>query len=633
MTRIYMFPGQGSQYKGMGAPQFKRFPELVRQAEAVLGYDLQALCLEDPRAELGQTAFTQPALYVVSVLCYLERLAQGQPEPDWLAGHSLGEWCALHVAGAFDFVTGLRIVQRRGELMGQARGGGMAAVLGLSAAEVQQLLAQQAATQLSIANHNSATQIILSGATGDLDAMEVPIEARGGRCVRLNVSAAFHSPGMASAREAFARFLADIPLAPLRIPVLSNCTALPHPRSGYRPWLEAQITSPVRWYETVSSLLQLPAPQFEEVGPGMVLSKLALEIRKQPLAGVSAPVPQSSADPQASSAPQAPMLPAAGGLARRVAGKAPVVMLFGGQGGQYRGMGRALYEHQPVFRAALEHCREQVHGLVGLDLVALLYDPPSAVHGPFDRTLHTHPAIFSVGYAAFKLLESLGVDAGLSVGYSLGEMLAGVAGGSLNLEAALRLVVEQAKLCELAAPQAASVVVMADHQLMHQAPDCFADAELSAINSPGCFVVVTEPSRVPALLAGLKSRGVLAQQLPISHGFHSARIDPIRDKFRLYAERVRPLRARRPWVSCGSCCKVDELTPQAMWQALRLPLDLPRAMCAVPGIEATHFIDLSPSGAMGNFLRRMGSGPLRVSALMSPFGQDLKLLEHLRQAH
>ncbi len=634
MTRVFLFPGQGSQFKGMGAAQFQRFPDLVRQADAVLGYSIEDLCLRDPRGELSQTRFTQPALYVVSVLSYLERQQQGQAEPDYLAGHSLGEWCALHAAGAFDFTTGLRIVQKRGELMGQARGGGMAAVLALALDAVEQVLAQQGQGGVSIANFNSATQTILSGPAEELDALQPHFEAMGARYVRLNVSAAFHSPGMQQARRDFADFLAGVQLQPLQRPVIANCTARPHARTGYRPLLDAQITSPVRWYETVSSLLQLPDPQLEEIGPGMVLSKLALEIRKKPMAGVAAPqeLPPAQAMPdQASGA--ASLAPGSRTVETLASPpSAPVVLLLGGQGGQYLGMGRALYEQQPVFRAALERCRERVQRLAGFDLLALLYGAAADHRAPFDRTLHTHPAVFSIGHAAVELVQSLGVRPQLCVGYSLGEMVAGVAGGSMALDEALALVVEQARLCEAGSAPAASVMVMAGVELMQQAPDCFTHCERSALNYPGSFVVVTEPAHVQGLQRRLKSMNVLSQPLPISHGFHSSRMDAIRDKFLSRASLVPTQPGRLPWVSCSTGLPIRQLTPQGMWDSLRLPLDLPRAMQAVPDASRAHFIDLSPSGSMGNFLKRGWQGHLRVSPLMSPFGQDLKLLEQLRQA-
>ena len=140
MALAYLFPGQGSQVKGMGADLFDRFPDWTSTADTTLGYSIRQLCLEDPRGELGQTAFTQPALYVVGAMTHRARVEDGGPAPAFLAGHSLGEYCALFAAGVFDFETGLRLVKRRGELMSQMSGGGMAAVIGLAPARIREIL-------------------------------------------------------------------------------------------------------------------------------------------------------------------------------------------------------------------------------------------------------------------------------------------------------------------------------------------------------------------------------------------------------------------------------------------------------------------------------------------------------------
>ena len=125
--KICLFPGQGSQSKGMGAELFDRYPDWTAEADAVLGFSIRELCVDDPRGELGLTQFTQPALYVVNALTYRARQDDGGAVPDFVAGHSLGEYNALLAAGVFDFATGLRMVKRRGEIMGQVSGGGMAA--------------------------------------------------------------------------------------------------------------------------------------------------------------------------------------------------------------------------------------------------------------------------------------------------------------------------------------------------------------------------------------------------------------------------------------------------------------------------------------------------------------------------
>src|SRR5262249_33257796 len=140
MTRISIFPGQGSQAKGMGAELFRKFPDLVSQADAELGYSIERLCLEDPDKQLNNTAFTQPALYVVDCLAHLNQLNESGVAPHFVAGHSLGEYSALFAAGAFDFSAGLRLVRKRGELMSKAFGGGMAAVVGLTCEQIEDVL-------------------------------------------------------------------------------------------------------------------------------------------------------------------------------------------------------------------------------------------------------------------------------------------------------------------------------------------------------------------------------------------------------------------------------------------------------------------------------------------------------------
>src|SRR5262245_31469864 len=137
---IYVFPGQGSQVRGMGEGLFDRYPELVAQADECLGYSLRELCLRDPQRQLGLTQFTQPALYTVNVLTYMDRVARTGVRPSYVAGHSLGEYCALHAAGAFDFLTGLRLVQKRGALMSQAPKGAMAAIVELDVERVAEIL-------------------------------------------------------------------------------------------------------------------------------------------------------------------------------------------------------------------------------------------------------------------------------------------------------------------------------------------------------------------------------------------------------------------------------------------------------------------------------------------------------------
>jgi malonyl CoA-acyl carrier protein transacylase len=283
MSIIYLFPGQGSQSKGMGGDLFDRYADWTTAANAILGYSIRELCVDDPRAELGLTAFTQPALYVVNALTYRAKRDDGGAAPDFVAGHSLGEYDALLAAGVFDFSTGLRLVQRRGQLMGRVSGGGMAAVIGLEPRRIQELLLESdEGRRIDVANFNSYEQTVLAGPKEDLAAVRSGIEAAGARAfIPLNVSAPFHSRYMRDAQSEFAAFLSDVTFQPPVVPVISNVTAKPYEPHLVRETLSEQIGNSVRWLESVQYLLEQPDPQIEEVGPGSVLAKLLAQIKKR----------------------------------------------------------------------------------------------------------------------------------------------------------------------------------------------------------------------------------------------------------------------------------------------------------------------------------------------------------------
>jgi malonyl CoA-acyl carrier protein transacylase len=266
----------------MGGDLFDRYRDWTSQADDILGYSIRELCVDDPRNELGLTAFTQPSLYVVNALTYRARLDGGAAAPAFVAGHSLGEYDALLAAGVFDFGTGLRLVQRRGQLMGRVGGGGMSAVIGLDRKAIQQLLHEsEEGRRIDVANFNSQDQTVLAGPKADLAALKPHIEAAGARAViPLNVSAPFHSRYMREAQAEFAAFLKAFTFQPPAIPVISNVSAKPYEPDLVRQTLSEQIGNSVRWLESVQYLLAQPDPQFEEVGPGSVLTRLVNSIKK-----------------------------------------------------------------------------------------------------------------------------------------------------------------------------------------------------------------------------------------------------------------------------------------------------------------------------------------------------------------
>lgn len=278
----YVFPGQGSQAKGMGSTLFSEFPNQVQQADRILGYSIEKLCLDNPEDKLNQTEYTQPALFVVNALSFLKKLKEVEKKPDYLAGHSLGEFNALFAAEMIDFETGLKLVQKRGNLMSNAKGGGMAAVIGLKAEEVQRILQQENLSNLTIANYNSFTQIVITGPKDDITKAE-PLFTKGGAklYVPLKVSGAFHSPFMKEAKLQFEEFLQGFNFSAPSIPVIANVNAKPYQADAIKSTIANQITSAVMWTQSIEYLLAQGETVFEEVGPGKVLAGLITRIQKE----------------------------------------------------------------------------------------------------------------------------------------------------------------------------------------------------------------------------------------------------------------------------------------------------------------------------------------------------------------
>lgn len=278
-----MFPGQGSQARGMGGALFDEFAELTAQADAILGYSIKELCLEDPRKELDNTRFTQPALFVVNALSYYKRLQDSAAKPDYLAGHSLGEFNALLAAECFGFEVGLKLVQKRGQLMSQVSGGGMAAVLNSTPEQIEAVLKENGLTNVELANFNTPTQIVISGLKEEVAAAQPLLQKGRVLFFPLNTSGAFHTRFLAEAQQEFRAFLQTFEFAAPKIPVISNVTARPYEGDAVVETLARQIASPVRWSDSVQYLLALEnggdPMQFEEIGHGDVLTRLIKSIR------------------------------------------------------------------------------------------------------------------------------------------------------------------------------------------------------------------------------------------------------------------------------------------------------------------------------------------------------------------
>lgn len=271
----FLFPGQGAQYVGMGQELASQYPSVSRHFAAAadaLGFDLAKLCWEGPEEELKQTANQQPAILTLSVAC-LELLTAAGIRPDVVAGLSLGEYSALVAAGALDFHEAVPLVRKRGTYMQEAVPlgvGGMAAILGLEAAKVDELCAQaRQDTGLVVegANYNCPGQIVISGHHQAVDRASELAAGAGGKFVKLSVTAPFHSSLLSRAGELLAEALEQVHLRKAQIPVVANVTAAYVSGAEIKDLLIRQVSAPVRWEASVRRMIADGVETFIEVGP------------------------------------------------------------------------------------------------------------------------------------------------------------------------------------------------------------------------------------------------------------------------------------------------------------------------------------------------------------------------------
>ncbi|MFC1936624.1 ACP S-malonyltransferase [Chloroflexota bacterium] len=287
----FVFPGQGSQQVGMGKELAAAYPiahQVFSESDEILGFELSKLCWDGPEEHLNQTNNTQPALFVHSIAA-LRIFQEKNPnfEPAFMAGHSLGELTALTAAGAMPFEPSLKLVQRRGELMKQAgeiSPGGMAALLGLDIPTVENLCAQASTDNetVQVANDNCPGQVVVSGANEAVQRLlPLATEAGAKRAMPLAVSIAAHSQLMTHAQSDFNQAVGSTPFTLPAVPVIGNVSALPLTSiEEIQADLQAQLTSRVRWTESIAHMTQQGVETFVEIGTGDVLSKLIRRIER-----------------------------------------------------------------------------------------------------------------------------------------------------------------------------------------------------------------------------------------------------------------------------------------------------------------------------------------------------------------
>lgn len=274
-----MFAGQGSQFTGMLSSHLhNKYSEYIKRADKILGYSIVELCNDSSKANLlNQTKFTQPAIYVVNALSYFEYTESGTI-PDYLVGHSLGEFNALVAAGVMSFETGLALVRERGKLMAEVSAGSMAAVIGIYKEEIIEILDMYNFDNIDIANFNSYKQTVIAGPIDELQQVKEFIVANGAKFIFLKVSGPFHSRYMRDAAEKFKAVIEEIHFEQPIISVVSNYLAKEYSRGMVGDNLINQICNPVKWVETIEYLVKSDVTKFIQIGSNRTLNNLCKNI-------------------------------------------------------------------------------------------------------------------------------------------------------------------------------------------------------------------------------------------------------------------------------------------------------------------------------------------------------------------
>lgn len=283
----FIFPGQGSQHPGMGKDLAEKFPaarQIFEAADDALGFSLSELCFNGPAEELQLTENTQPAILTASIAALRVMQSEGFPRPQFVAGHSLGEYSALVAAGGLELTDAIRTVRARGRYMQEAvpvGAGAMAAILGADLETVNAGCEQASQGEVcSAANINSPGQVVIAGAAGAIDRAIVILKERGARrALKLKVSAPFHCAMMKPAQDRLAADLGTIQFHDTEMPVVTNVDARAVTSADQlRESLVRQVSQPVRWLESVEFLISQGVKTFIEIGPGKVLSGLVRQI-------------------------------------------------------------------------------------------------------------------------------------------------------------------------------------------------------------------------------------------------------------------------------------------------------------------------------------------------------------------
>lgn len=283
----FVFPGQGAQAVGMGKDLYENFESaksVFDTADKVLEKNVTSLCFDGPEEDLKQTVNTQPSIVTMSIAALEALKSELNITPTFTAGHSLGEYCAMYASGVMDLETTLKAIQKRADLMGQVKGGAMAAILNAPAESLEKALKEASSVgYVDVANYNSPAQVVITGDEAAVaKAGELLLEAGARRVVPLAVSGAFHSKFLEDAGKEFAAFVSDLDISSASIPVVTNVDAAATiAANDFKNKMPRQIYSSVHWTQTIENMIENGVNTFVEIGPGKVLSGLIKKINPE----------------------------------------------------------------------------------------------------------------------------------------------------------------------------------------------------------------------------------------------------------------------------------------------------------------------------------------------------------------
>lgn len=307
----------------------------------------------------------------------------------------------------------------------------------------------------------------------------------------------------------------------------------------------------------------------------------------------------------------------------------PIVFMYSGQGAQYYGMGRELYECEAVFRQTMQECNDLALGLLGIDLINEIYRDRSQPFLPFEQTKLTHPANFIMGYSLTQMLMGKGIEPDLLVGYSLGEYIAAVVAEALPLERAMTMIVEQGNLFEEHTPAAGMLAILAAPAIFDQRPELFADTWLACLNFAQHFVVTAPRDRLSRVESQLNRASITTQILPITRGFHSPIIEDIALEFPAYAQGFLPLRL--PVISSRIADELPAMNAEELWAACREPVQFSQTMAFLEARGPNDYIDVGPGGTLMNFAKYnlATNSQSKCFSVINPFGKNRQTLNRL----